>query len=126
MGQANSTAIDEGPIDVFDVKSSEVDTELVAIGQSGSCGFSVVIPHLPGHPSQNFGMCHHFTWDGKHCVRSGLSSEHANRCAGCLCTAGAVPDPAICKVVGAHAPTTCAKTDSLHIEAVCCPPLKSR
>merc|ERR1712193_305572 len=102
MGRANSTAMDEAPMegfdDTIDVKSSEVD-EPFEIGQSGSCGFSVVIPRLPGHPSQNFGMCHHYTWDGKHCVRSGLSSEHANRCAGCLCAAGAAPDLELCKVV---------------------------
>merc|ERR1719424_207251 len=91
LGQANSVALSENPVGCgIDVRLCDGDSDIVEVGQNGSCGFSVVMPHSPSAASgpstaQNRGMCHHYTWDGKHCVTAGLGLEHANRCAGCLC-----------------------------------------
>lgn len=132
LGQANSAAMSEAP-DLhcnFDVRLSDAIME-VDLGETGSCGFSVLLPRSLVFPpgagaAQCIGMCHHFTWDGRHCVAAGLGSEHANRCAGSLCISGAVPDSQVCRVVGAHAPTSCAKSDSENIEVVCGPPNSRR
>jgi hypothetical protein len=53
--------------------------------ENGSCGFTASVQQLP-KSLDGFGMCHHFTFDGQHCVSAGLGSEHANRCAGRMCS----------------------------------------
>lgn len=100
----------------------------------GSCGFTVAVgkqrpsagagrgPPKAGqrlafaHP----GMCHHYTWDGLHCVRSGLGSEHANRCSGQLRVVGGAVHQHICEAVGM--PGVCSKVGDDLLEAVCCAP----
>lgn len=132
LGHANAAATSEAPqpIGSFDVRHSDCDTEVLEFSQNGNCGFTVVMPRTPlmprGAAAHNFGMCHHYTWDGHHCVSAGLGSEHGNRCSGCLRTVGAAPDLQICKAVGAHAPTSCAKVDSEHVEIVCAPPRRGK
>merc|ERR1712130_1046062 len=84
--------------------------------QNGSCGFTVRVQRIrPWHAQ---GMCHHFTWDGKHCVSTGFGSEHANRCAGRLCSAPA------CQVVTGYRGLCggCAKPRDLDSEDVFCGP----
>jgi len=61
--------------------------------QHGSCGFSVTLHEgSVAGPFLGDMMCHHFTWDGLHCVRSQLGSEHANRCSGRLCAHASTRD----------------------------------
>jgi len=133
VGQGNSAAMSESMMNGnIQVRLSDADADRPEIGQNSSCGFTVVMPCAPAfpsrpavgqkEPSRNLGMCHHYTWDGKHCVSAGLSGEHANKCAGCLHSAGALPNGKLCRVVGAHALTTCSKIDVDHFEAACGPP----
>merc|ERR1712176_197155 len=69
--------------------------------------------------ANDLGMCHHFTWDGLHCVTHGLTSEHANRCAGRLCISGSAMN---CKGVGGAFNKSCnrCKTNSAEVFEVSC------
>lgn len=131
IGNAHAAALSEQlsalGVEVWshDPPAPEV-SEVVDFGQGGGCGFTVVVRNLTGNAGKRRGiaccqMCHHFTWDGKHCVTSGLRSEHANRCAGRLCTVGSVADATVCRgVVGQR---SCAKAaDPDLLEMACGPP----
>lgn len=110
--------------------------ETLDCAYGGNCGFTVAVgPASPasagkGPPAARRlahpGMCHHYTWDGLHCVRSGLGSEHANRCHGQMCAAGVAFGPQVCQTVGISGicHTTGAGGDL--VEAVCSPPALAR
>jgi len=121
-----------------------IDGDVRDEAQKGHCGFSVALAPAQVLARENagsvandehvaaachivggdLGMCHHFTWDGKHCVTSGFRAEHANRCAGRLCKSHSVSETQICRagvdVVGVAACGSKPNTDE--VEAVCGPP----
>lgn len=129
-GQGNTAAISEAahaPLE-FTARLSEGDGEVQEENQRGSCGFNVTMkrsPVLSKSAGQLVGMCHHFTWDGHHCVTAGFGSEHANRCAGHLHIVGAVPDTELCRSIGTHS-AKCAKMSSEDVEVVCVAPARKR
>lgn len=121
LGRANAAAISESPLLAKLQMVTAEDTlagDVYDTGQDGSCGFTVIVHRSPySRAVQDFGMCHHFTWDGKHCVGTGLGSEHGNRCAGRLCIVGGIADLQICKAVGS---TACSKFGDVDlVEAAC-------
>merc|ERR1711881_783907 len=111
MGHAYAAALSEGMVfhnaargkihhleapAAFHPTSEDGDTRDAC--QGGSCGFSVALYRPNGNVCiPCLGMCHHYTWDGQHCATAGLSSEHANRCAGSLCETGNMSDVNVCK-----------------------------
>lgn len=126
LGQANMAAMSEASNapGLIESRMSDGDGEANEGRQLGSCGFNVTMQRsglLAGSSHQFVGMCHHFTWDGKHCVAAGLGSEHANRCAGHLHIGGTVPNAELCKVIGTQT-ATCAKMDNGLMEVVCVTP----
>lgn len=137
LGHGNAAAISEKPPTSSSTlvwradDGPSCDPEDFAL--AGNCGFTVVVGQPvflasananAGQPlvgprlaSAHPGMCHHYTWDGQHCVTSGLGSEHANRCAGQLSVVGAAVDTQICRTVGMPACSKVGSADSQ--EAVC-------
>lgn len=142
VGHANSAAISEAPASspvAVRLAEEPVDEPVMSCsGQAGSCGFTVTIRRTQVMADgRDLGMCHHYTWDGKHCVGAGLRSEHANRCAGRLYFGGAVADLHLCKTPlrctcsasrtaeAVGAPQACSKLgDNDLIEVVCGPPAR--
>lgn len=125
VGNANAAALSESGapsnVEIWLAEASLTDADIKDDIQEGSCGFTVAIPKdAPQTGPPSYSMCHHYTWDGKHCVTAGIKSEHANRCAGQLCIVGGIADQHLCKNVGVQ---PCAKiSDGSHVEAVCGPP----
>lgn len=144
LGHANAAALSEAPGQTpVEVRFAEDPLDEVDIdeptSQGGSCGFTVTIRRSQVTAAgRDLGMCHHFTWDGKHCVASGLGSEHANRCAGRLYVCGAVADLQMCKTplrcascntqagnAGSGNLASCSKLgDNELVEVVCGPPAR--
>mmetsp|Transcript_106632 Transcript_106632/g.200918 ORF Transcript_106632/g.200918 Transcript_106632/m.200918 type:complete len:463 (-) Transcript_106632:90-1478(-) len=147
LGHANAAALSEAPgqtpVEVRFAEDSldEVDVIDESSSQGGSCGFTVTIRRTQvAAAGRDLGMCHHFTWDGKHCVASALGSEHANRCAGRLYVCGAVADLQMCKTplrcascntqkaseAGSAGSGACSSKigDNEFVEVVCGPPAR--
>lgn len=98
VGQTNALALSEASphgenIRTWFAEEENAQDDMRDWIQHGSCGFSVTLHEgsLAG-PFSGDMMCHHFTWDGLHCVRSQLGSEHANRCSGRLCVHASTRD----------------------------------
>lgn len=94
LSRANAAAISEDPDlcrpSLPILEGEEEDLDAICL-QDGECSFSVLIrrpvSRVPGHNGAlvfDYGMCHHYTRDGQHCVTAGLGVEHANRCRGRL------------------------------------------
>lgn len=146
-----ANAVGEAPlagVQIWEEESgSFADLDIQDTAQSGSCGFTAVLkrppPGIPGStrwgsrggalglappcPSEGvntvvpLGMCHHFTWDGKHCANAGLPSEHANRCVGYLYAVGFAANSQLCRGVGMQG--YCGKDLAVDlIEVACGPP----
>lgn len=123
-------------VQVWEEEPSEVlEVDARDVAQSGGCGFTVVLRRPPPGPGAApgsgppqgtgaIGMCHHFTWDGKHCASAGLPSEHANRCAGHLYMVSSVADTQLCRAVGMQ--RACSKVDTDLVEVACGPPRGGR
>lgn len=139
LGYANAAALSEAESKDHVIAWQEEPGDNVELGtydvaQGGGCGFTVVLRRpqkdvgtldacssCSASRRASIGMCHHFTWDGKHCVSSRLSSEHANRCVGHLYVVGAAAESQLCRTVGLQ--RACSRQGDLgFVETACGPP----